>query len=309
MRLECWSLLLTASNRIADKVKHVRHVVRTAVVPPEQRTIDQLLPGCSKRLPCPGRCLRFGDDLSASKSVECSTHRQDREGLKFAGTQPLRMIELLVPVVGHTVNHRRPQLGFEHWIKQRLRRWSPEHDSCLSHKMTQDDPVAPEFNHEQAMRLSTEGVVGIGCIRAAQGSLGEIETFQSRRIAQAARDQTRMHVAQCSDPSRGPQSAPLLVSEKRCPLPYSTDKGGPSNSIPWARHTPGSCGGIAFALVTSRKKASIFPAGKNATRIRPRAEPTKAQTWGTRRGASSESPGWRRKRSAPTSNWNLPSRT
>src|ERR1700756_3333729 len=88
--VSCWSLLLTTSNRIADKVKHVRHIIRTAVVPPEQRTIDQLHPGCSKRLPCPGRCLRFGDDPSACKRVECSTHGQDRKGLKFAGTQPLR---------------------------------------------------------------------------------------------------------------------------------------------------------------------------------------------------------------------------
>ncbi len=37
-------------------------------------------------------------------------------------------------------------------------------------------------------------------------------------------------------------------------------------------------GGIALALVTSRKNASIFPAGKKATRIRPRPSPTKAQT-------------------------------
>ena len=55
---------------------------------------------------------------------------------------------------------------------------------------------------------------------------------------------------------------------------YSTRKGGPSNSMPCARHSAGSCGGIALAFVTSRKKASILPAGEKATNIRPRVSPT-----------------------------------
>ena len=37
--------------------------------------------------------------------------------------------------------------------------------------------------------------------------------------------------------------------------------------MPWARHSAGSCGGMALALVSSRKNASILPAGANATRI------------------------------------------
>jgi len=76
--------------------------------------------------------------------------------------------------------------------------------------------------------------------------------------------------------------------------PYSAAKGDPRNSIPWARHSPGSCGGIALAFVTSRKKASIWTAGINAIRILPRVSPTYAQTRGTWRGASSESPGFSR---------------
>ena len=66
--------------------------------------------------------------------------------------------------------------------------------------------------------------------------------------------------------------------EDRCPISYSTGKGGPSNAMPYARHNSGSWGGIALALVTSRKKASILPAGLKAIRIRPRASPAKAQT-------------------------------
>ena len=38
---------------------------------------------------------------------------------------------------------------------------------------------------------------------------------------------------------------------------YVTGKGGPSNSMPWAHHNAGSRGGMALALATSRKKASI----------------------------------------------------
>ena len=36
----CLGLLLTASNRIADKVQHVRHVVCTAIVSPEQVSVE-----------------------------------------------------------------------------------------------------------------------------------------------------------------------------------------------------------------------------------------------------------------------------
>ena len=43
--------------------------------------------------------------------------------------------------------------------------------------------------------------------------------------------------------------------------------------MPWARHSPGSCGGIALAFVTSRKNASIWPAGINVISIRPRVLP------------------------------------
>ncbi len=42
---------------------------------------------------------------------------------------------------------------------------------------------------------------------------------------------------------------------------YAAESGGPSSSMPCARHSAGSCGGIAFAFVTSRKNASIRPAG------------------------------------------------
>jgi hypothetical protein len=49
--------------------------------------------------------------------------------------------------------------------------------------------------------------------------------------------------------------------EDRCPISYSTGKGGPSNAMPYARHNSGYWGGIALTLVTPRKKASILPAG------------------------------------------------
>lgn len=62
-----------------------------------------------------------------------------------------------------------------------------------------------------------------------------------------------------------------LVGRFSVAAAYSNNKGGPSSSMPWARHSPGSCGGIALDLVTSRKKAFIFPAGINAIRILPRA--------------------------------------
>jgi hypothetical protein len=61
--------------------------------------------------------------------------------------------------------------------------------------------------------------------------------------------------------------------------------------MPWARQSAGSSGGMALAFVTSRKKASILPAGAKPTRSRPTASPTYAQVWGTFRGASKESPG------------------
>jgi len=72
---------------------------------------------------------------------------------------------------------------------------------------------------------------------------------------------------------------------------YRTASGGPSNSMPCARQRAGSCGGMALAFVTSRKKASILPAGIKAISILPRAFPTCAQTCGILRGASRESPG------------------
>lgn len=82
---------------------------------------------------------------------------------------------------------------------------------------------------------------------------------------------------------------------------YSSASGGPSSSIPWASHRAGFWGGIASACVTSRKKASIFPGGVNAIRILPKPPPVYAHTWGTWRGASSESPGRSRCLCSPTS--------
>ena len=64
---------------------------------------------------------------------------------------------------------------------------------------------------------------------------------------------------------------------------------------------------MAFAFVTSRKKASILPAGMNAIRILPRASPTWAQTWGTLRGPNTESPGLSVNLSCPISKMNSPS--
>jgi len=65
----------------------------------------------------------------------------------------------------------------------------------------------------------------------------------------------------------GISGAGWVARNKRCA--YATGKGGPSNSMPWARHNTGSCGGMALALVTSRKKASMLPAGINVIRILP----------------------------------------
>ncbi len=66
----------------------------------------------------------------------------------------------------------------------------------------------------------------------------------------------------------------------RTAMRHSMGSGGPTSCMPCACHSAGSCGGIAFALVTSRKNASIWPAGWKVIRIRPREAPTEAHTCG-----------------------------
>ena len=83
--------------------------------------------------------------------------------------------------------------------------------------------------------------------------------------------------------------------------PHSTVRGGPSSSMPWARHNTGSRGGIASAAVTPRKQSSICPVGWTVTRLRPPCSPTDAQTGGTPPGPGSTSPGLSVLRSSPTS--------
>ena len=51
------------------------------------------------------------------------------------------------------------------------------------------------------------------------------------------------------------------------------------SSIPCKRQSSGSCGGSAFAFVTSRKKVSILPAGIMVIKILPCAYATYAQTY------------------------------
>src|SRR5882724_8355017 len=77
---------------------------------------------------------------------------------------------------------------------------------------------------------------------------------------------------------------------------HNSDSGGPTCSIPYARNVFASMG-AALGFVTSRKNASICPAGANAMSNLPGLSPTYAQTCGTRRGAQTESPGFSRSRS------------
>src|SRR5215469_17414446 len=73
------------------------------------------------------------------------------------------------------------------------------------------------------------------------------------------------------------------------PLTHSLDtsRGGPSHFMPCASAIFASTG----CLLERTKKSSILPAGVNPISIRPGLSPTYAQTWGTFRGASIESPG------------------
>ncbi len=100
----------------------------------------------------------------------------------------------------------------------------------------------------------------------------------------------------------------LLEGKAACRRAYSKVMGGPINTIPCASHNAGSWMGIALVLVTSRKKASICPAGVNTISILPVVSPLYAYTCGTLRGANTESPALSNPLSLPISMINSPSK-
>lgn len=107
--------------------------------------------------------------------------------------------------------------------------------------------------------------------------------------------------------------APSRARSSSSPRYDPTGNGGPSHSMPWARHNSGSGGAGTLAFPVSRKNASSLPAGVTAARILPGLSPTDAQTWDTRRGATNESPAVSLSRSTlpsgPTSKTNAPAST